>query len=379
MTMTRKCVWDSIIGQNPARDFLKAAVQSHTISHGYLFVGPAGTGKKTAARALACAAVCDDDGCGICRACSRIMRDSHPDVQVLAPQGAASYLLDEQIRPLIRDIHLKPLEARHKFYILDQADLMGDATANAFLKTLEEPPPGVTIILLASSYESVPPTIASRCLVVRFRQVPPSSAQAVLEQRTGASPQEAIAALAATGGVISRAVDFLESSSRREARARILSILKDLPAYDEFDVLRACRELLVLVNAPLEETKAAHAKEIRIAEETLGKSGGKALQVRHKRELTAREREGVVEILSITESWLRDCLVLSLGLDELVLNTDVLDAMQEVAAVITPQAANRGLGAVREARQRISYNVNVQLAIEAMLFDVREVLVCPRQ
>jgi len=377
--MTRKCVWDGIIGQNPARDFLRLAAQSGKVSHAYLFVGPAGTGKKTAARAFACATICDDDGCGTCRACSRIRRDSHPDVQILEPQGTASYLLDEQIRPLIRDIHLKPLESSRKFYILDQADMMGEATANAFLKTLEEPPPGVTIVLLAPNYESVPPTIASRCLVVRFRQVPLFSAQALLVQRTGASPSETIAALAATGGVIARATEFLQSSSRREARARILSMLKDLSAYDEFDVLRACRELLVLVNAPLEETKAVHAQEIKTAEEILGRYGGKTLQVRHKRELTAREREGVIEVLSITESWLRDCLVLSLGLDELVLNTDVLDAMQEVAAVITPQAANRGLGAVREARKRISYNVNVQLAVEAMLFDVREVLVCPRQ
>ncbi len=80
----------------------------------------------------------------------------------------------------------------------------------------------------------------------------------------------------------------------------------------------------------------------------------------------------------MTESWLRDCLAMSQGLDELVANIDVRDAMEEVAAVITPNAAIKALASVKETRRRVSYNVNPQLAIEAMLFDIREVLICPR-
>jgi len=83
-------------------------------------------------------------------------------------------------------------------------------------------------------------------------------------------------------------------------------------------------------------------------------------------------------VLNVAESWLRDCLVLSQGLADLVVNCDALDAMEEVAAVITPAAAATALGAVNIARTRISYNVSPQLAIEAMLFDIREVLLCPR-
>ena len=80
----------------------------------------------------------------------------------------------------------------------------------------------------------------------------------------------------------------------------------------------------------------------------------------------------------MTESWLRDCLAISQGVGDLVVNTDAIDAMEEVGAVITPASAARALEAVNDARRRISYNVSPQLAIEAMLFDIREVLRCPR-
>jgi DNA polymerase-3 subunit delta' len=143
-------------------------------------------------------------------------------------------------------------------------------------------------------------------------------------------------------------------------------------------VLVAARDLLAAVKAPLEDVKAAQSAEIVERSDFLGKGGSKALEERHKRELTAREREGVGEVLNVAESWLRDCLVLSQGVDELVVNKDAQDAMSGIGAVITPAAAVNALNAVNDARRRISYNVSPQLAIEAMLFDIREVLRCPR-
>lgn len=376
--MNRPCVWDDLIGQRRAVEYLRQSAEAGTVSHANLFVGPPGAGKKTAARALACAVLCDDGGCGSCRTCYRVKRGAHPDVTVLRPEGAASYLLTEQIRPLIRDISLKPVEAARKVYILDSADLMRDDSANAFLKTLEEPPAHAVIVLLAPTLDSVLPTIASRCMVVRFSRVAPSAAVELLTHRTGAEEPEALAALAATGGVLARAVEFLDSASRRAARGRMLSVLKDLPLLDGFDVLEAAKELLTLVKAPLEELKEVHAEENRERVEFLGGSIGKAVEDRQKRELTAREREGLSELLNIAESWLRDCLVLSQGEAGLVSNRDTADAMEEVAAVITPGAAVRAIDAVNRARKRISYNVSPQLAVEAMLFDIREVLLCPR-
>jgi len=372
-----QCVFDDLVGQERVGAFLRTAVESERVSHAYLFVGPPGSGKGTAAKALACAVLCDDNGCGTCGECYRVRRGAHPDVHFIAPEGAAGYLAD-QVRDIIRDVSLKPIDGSHKIYIVKSADMFNDASANAFLKTLEEPPDDVIIVLAAHSFDAVLPTIASRCQIVRFRRIPPSESTAILVAKTGADPEEAAAALAAAGGVVARARDFLASPPRREARAAILRILKDLSFADDLDALVAARELLAAVKAPLEDVKSAHGAQLAQRADFLGASGRKAIEERQKRELTAREREGVGEVLNVAESWLRDCLVISQGVGDLVVNTDAKDAMGGLAAVITPGTVVRALDAVNDARRRISYNVSPQLAVEAMLFDIREVLRCPR-
>ncbi|HET6351529.1 MAG TPA: DNA polymerase III subunit delta' [Coriobacteriia bacterium] len=372
-----RCVWDDLVGQSAVAEGLRMAVETDKASHAYLFVGPPGSGKKTAAKALACALLCGDNGCGSCGVCSRVRRGTHPDVHVIAPEGAAGYLA-EQAREIVHDVSLSPIEGPYKFYLLESADLFNDSAANALLKTIEEPPADVVFVLLAHSLEPVPPTIVSRCQIVRFRRLAPSEATGVLSAQTGASAEEAAAALSAAGGVVARARDFLSSTGRREARDRILRSLKNLSSMDELDVLTAAKELLAAVKAPLEGVKATQAADLESRSDFLSASATKSVEERNKRELTAREREGIAEVLNVAESWLRDCLVISQGVGDLVINTDARDAMEEVGAVITPASAARALSAVTLARQRISYNVSPQLAVEAMLYDIREVLRCPR-
>ncbi len=372
-----RCVWDDLLGQGQAAAFLRSAVERKRVSHAYLFAGPPGAGKKTAAKAFACALFCDDDGCGACAQCARVRRGAHPDVHLIEPEGAKGYL-KEQVTDIIRDIALTPVEGPYKVYLVDSADLFNDQSANALLKTLEEPPAGVVIVLMAHSYDAVLPTIASRCQVVRFRRLPPSDALSVVRGQTGADAQEAEAALAAAGGVVARARDFLASSARRAARDAILRTLKDLSTNDDLDVITTARTLLGAVKAPLEDVKAVHAAELEERREFAQGQSLKALEERQKRELSARERENIGEVLNVAESWLRDCLALSQGVGEVIANHDARDAMEEVAQTITPASAAAALASVNQARRRISYNVSPQLAVEAMLFDIREVLRCPR-
>ena len=371
-------VFNELAAQPRVSAFLRSAIAADRVSHAYLFVGPPGAGKKTTAKAFAAALFCGDKGCGSCAACSRVRRGVHPDVHIIAPEGAAGYLA-EQVRDIVHDASLAPIEGPYKFYLVESADLFNDSAANAFLKTLEEPPGDVVFVLMAHSYEAVMPTIVSRCQVVRFKRLAPSQSMALLREKTGAEEDDAAAALAATGGVVPRATEFLRSPARRAARDTILRTFKDLAAMDDLDVLTAARELLTAVKAPLEEVRVAHAAELVERQEFLGgRVSTKAVEERHKRQLTAREREGIAEVLNVAESWLRDCLVMSQGVGEIVANRDSLDAMEEVAAVMTPAAAVKALAAVNETRRLISYNVSPQLAMEAMLFDVREVLRCPR-
>ena len=136
-------VFDSVFGQPHVRDYLRASVRSGRVSHAYLFTGPAGSNKTTAAYALASAILCKEGGCGTCETCRRIERRKHPDARFYAPEGAGGYLV-EQVREIVADTSLAPIQADRKVYILDRVDLLGVQAANAFLKTLEEPPADVT-------------------------------------------------------------------------------------------------------------------------------------------------------------------------------------------------------------------------------------------
>ena len=208
-------VFEQIFGQPRVREFLRASVESDRVTHAYLFTGPAGSNKTQAAYALAAALICKDGGCLACDECERIKRRKHPDVRYFAPEGAAGYLV-EQVRDIVADTELAPIQASKKVYILDRVDLLGTAAANAFLKTLEEPPDDVVLILLGRTRESVLPTIVSRCSVVPFRLIPASEAAAILSQRTGASAELAKVAIEACGGSITRRTPPGECVSARE-------------------------------------------------------------------------------------------------------------------------------------------------------------------
>jgi DNA polymerase-3 subunit delta' len=372
-------IFNELVGQERVASFLRTAVEGGGTSHAYLFVGPSGSGKRTAALMLACALVCEDNGCGTCPACARVRRGAHPDVRVVEPRGAATYLVEQVREELVPDMWLAPADGSAKVYILEHAEALGDAAANAFLKTLEEPPDSVTIVLLTDDYDAVLHTIASRCQVVRFSPLAPSRAAALIGERTGAGTEEAMAALAATSGDLSRALEFVGDHTRREMRDAVMTVMRDLPVMDGRDVLVTARDLLKGVKAPLDEIKARQGAELAERVEFMGKAAGvKEVEQRHKRELTARERESVLELIAVAESWLRDALAASAGHTATVRNRDAIDDIATAGDCMSPAAIEAGLAAVGRARRRVSYNVSPQLAIEAMLFEIQEARLCPR-
>ena len=367
-----------LIGQPKVREHLSTAVANGAVAQAYLFVGPPVSGKTDAAWMLAKALLCEKGGCGTCDSCIRVARRTHPDVHVHEPDGASGYMVD-QIRELVRDTSLAPVRAARKVYILDRADLLGTSAANAFLKTLEEPPADVTFILLGRSREQVLTTIVSRCQVVPFRTIPATEAARVLCSATGCSDEQALRALAACGGSLAKARTFLLSPSRREVRHRVLEVLDRMAGADDLDILDNARDLLIAVKAPLDDVRASHAAQLEESRDYLGKGAITQLEKRQKRELTAREREGLVELLNIVRSWLRDLLLLSSNVTaEPIVNGDHDAALNRVSSQVEPGALTAALAAVDEAQARISYNVSSQLVIETMLFSIREVLSCQR-
>lgn len=368
-----RVVFNDLVGQDRVRAFLSRTIESDQLSHAYLFVGPAGAGKTAAAKALAAAALCGERGCGQCDDCRRVMRDSHPDVKVYAPEGA-TYLV-EQVRDIVHDTALAPIRGSRKVYIIQRAELLGESAANAFLKTLEEPPASVLIILHARTLAGVLPTIVSRCQVVPFRTIPASESAEILASVTGAKPAEATSALVASGNVMGRAREILMSTSGKARQGRVLGTLANLETMDDLDVLEAAKSLLVEMKVALD---AASVADDETAREFLTAAQRDRLEKQAKRELTAKERRGFEEIMNIARSWVRDALVASEGANELIMNADAPESMLRLSQTIDADSAARALRAIDSAGRRVSYNVTPQLALEALLFELKEVLGCPR-
>lgn len=170
-----------IRGQARAVQQLKRALSRSRVAHAYLFCGPAGCGKYTTGVALAAALNCISDdpalaevGCGSCTSCERIAAGNHPDVQTLQQEGAAQIIPIQTIRKrVIPQLGMAPHEGNARVFLIEEATALQGPSANALLKTLEEPPPRTHFILATVAPDQLLPTIRSRCQRVSFSALPP--------------------------------------------------------------------------------------------------------------------------------------------------------------------------------------------------------------
>jgi DNA polymerase-3 subunit delta' len=336
-----------VIGHAGAVAFLQATLAAGRPAHAYLVTGPAHIGKRRLARWLAAALVCAPDTpgaaaaggaapiggaggapCGACRACHLVAKDTHPDVRLVEPEPGKRGVTIEQVRLLEHAAGLRPYTAPRKVFILRGVDAMPDAAANALLKTLEEPPDATVLILTAADVSQVLPTIASRCREVALRPVSPPEIAAALVAR-GTAPPEAAKLARLAGGRPGWAV----AAAAEPARL------------------------------------AAHAAHAATLEGVLGQSPAGRLQVA----AGFGDAAAANEMLDRWLGWWRDALLVQQGCVDLVADTDRLPQLQSVAAALPPEAVWRALARTQQARQQIDANVNVRLAVEALVLDLPHV------
>jgi DNA polymerase III subunit delta' len=205
---------------------LKHLVASGRLPRSMIFFGRAGVGKVEAAVTLAQALNCmvrENDACGRCPGCVRIAKDEHPDVRILGPEGRGGQIKAEGVREAIAEIPFRPFEGRRRVIVVAGAERMNPTTANTLLKTLEEPPPWATLILVTTNEAVLLPTILSRCQIFRFSPLAPEELEAILVARHGVAPDEASLLAAVAGGGIARALE-LRDEPLLELRQRALSI-----------------------------------------------------------------------------------------------------------------------------------------------------------
>lgn len=164
-------MFENIFGNNSIKNILKQSIDSNKVSHSYLMIGVSGIGKKMIATEFAKGILClsEDKACNHCKSCIEFDSNSNPDFFCIEPEGNSIKI--EQIRELQKKIQEKPIISEKKVYIIDQADLMTKEAQNCLLKTLEEPPEFVTIILVGTNENAFLTTIKSRCMILHFNPI----------------------------------------------------------------------------------------------------------------------------------------------------------------------------------------------------------------
>ena len=215
-----------IQGQDRAIQNLKQSLQRDKLHHAYLFSGPEGVGKKKTALELAKALNCDrpgpDGGCDQCPACRKIENQLHPDLIHLKPEGV--HIRIEQIRNLGQQLSFGPAMGRSRLCLLDMASDLNEPAANAFLKTLEEPPPGTIFILLVRDPGELLPTLVSRCVSIGFNPLSLSLIADKLVTEKGLSREEALALSLVSGGSLGKAFQYIKTNFWKKQEAWITQL-----------------------------------------------------------------------------------------------------------------------------------------------------------
>jgi DNA polymerase III subunit delta' len=347
--------------QAEAKRLLRAAIAERP-AHAYLFYGPPGVGKRTAAVAFA-AELIGERG--------RVERGSHPDLYVVRPVG--DQIRIDDVRELRRDLHMRPFEASRRVYLVFSAETMNEDAADALLKDLEEPPLYAVIVLVADDLGPLPETIRSRCQLVPFRRL---SERAVREEISrlapGLEPDAATALARVAGGRLDRAARLLDpkAAARREA---LLEVARSVYADPEFEPSAAAAQLLEGMRE-----RGIEAKDVAEAEtEQLDLTAREAEQ-RVRRVQRGAEREELLASLEELASWYRDLMAVAVGAERAVVHYDRLGRLAEDGTTDRLAGAERACELVRETwRAFEEFNLSPGLALEALFVKLRRELVSP--
>jgi DNA polymerase-3 subunit delta' len=340
-------VWDAVVGQPGAVQRLTRAAEAPV--HAYLFVGPAGSTKREAARAFASLLLGSDDPSQ--RTAGLVLRGEHPDVREVTRVGAS--ISFEQAREIVRTASLAPVEGERKVMILDEFHLLRPEGAALMLKTIEEPPPSTTFVILADYVPHDLVTISSRCARIEFRAI---GADDIAQRLRDEGVDSAAAAVAATasGGSVERARVLASDPDLVERRRAFADVPRQLDASGA-TVMRLVDELLAhieLAATPLAERQAAEVAELdeRIARYGERGSGKKTLDERHRRELRRHRTDELLSGLTVIAATYRDGLV-----DGSVRNPS------EIAAAVS---------SIHQAMEAFERNPNESLLLQNLLWSL---------
>jgi DNA polymerase III subunit delta' len=336
-------------------------------SHAYLFRGPRGAGKRAAARSFAAEILAGaaEDGEDVRR---RALLDPspHPDLVWLAPKGA-QHMVEEVRERVIRASAYRPYEGGKRVFVVEAAEAMRDESQNALLKTLEEPPEFVHLILLTAEPAALLETIASRCQPVDFAPLPVEAVEAAL----GGDTAEIAAAARLSAGDVELARLLLSEPGgklRGEAEGFAAAALAGEDAGPSW------RAMLKSAEAAGEEAEAAVREALEEEKEAGMKRSARDIADAAKRAGRRRRTELLDLGLRLSAAWFRDLGAVAAGAAELAYSADRLPRLQSQASGLDPAAPRRAVELVEDTRRRLDLNVSEELALEALSFRLAAVL-----
>ncbi|MGW6404025.1 DNA polymerase III subunit delta' [Streptomyces sp. NPDC055134] len=397
-------VWDDLVGQERVAAQLDAAArdadalvtanatnapppEASRMTHAWLFTGPPGAGRATAARAFAAALQCVSPdralggapGCGFCDGCHTSLVGTHADVDIVRTDLLSIGV--KETRELVRRAQLSPAVGRWQVIVLEDADRLTEGAGNVLLKAVEEPAPRTVWLLCAPSLEDVLPTIRSRCRHLTLRTPAVEAVADMLVRRDGIEPAVAAEAARATQGHIDRARRLATDPRARARRAAVLKL--PLRVDDIGGCLKAAQEL---IDTAAEDTKQlaeeVDTKETEDLKAALGGQSGsrmprgtagamKELEDRQKRRRTRTQRDSLDLALTDLTGFYRDVLALQLGSRVALANTEAQDTLERLARAASPEATLRRIEAIAACRDALDRNVAPLLAVEAMTMALR--------
>jgi len=224
--------FEQIVGHKRIKEHLENAMKLDKISHAYIFNGEKGSGKKLLAAAFAQSLQCEGEGilgCGECKSCKQAENKNNPDIIRIIHEKPNIIGADEVKEQLVNDIQIKPYRCKYKIYIINDAEKMTPQAQNAILKTIEEPPEYVIVLLLTSNAQALLSTIMSRCVMLSTKPVSDEQVKDYLMKNVRVPDYQADISVAFAQGNIGKAVELASSDSFGEIKASAIHLLKNIP------------------------------------------------------------------------------------------------------------------------------------------------------
>ena len=324
--------FSEIVGHGKQIETLRQSLVNGRLHHAYLFVGPDGVGKRTLASALAQAIHCmelEGDFCGACGACRAVQKGNHADVRVLEPLSNKRDINIQQVRELEKALSLRSFSGRQKVAIIDPATLMNWPAQNALLKTLEEPPQGCVLILVASNAGGLLPTVRSRAFTFSFAPL----------------PRELI-----VNDLISR-----KDKTREQAQFLAALAMGSLGAASKIETEKLIEKRFGWMNMLVSLTPGNYRAALNTAEAIAG------------------NREETLKFLEWAGLWYRDLLTFRVApAQDKIVNLDMLPQIEEQSSRIDQDRLFSLLSKTGEASQKIQRNVNRRMVLEDLLLRAVE-------